>query len=253
MLNKILIIEDDSSIREDITEMFKMEGFDVSEATNGKTGIDKAFSILPDLIICDLTMPDMDGFEVKKHLNQNKKTAFIPFICLTARTDIKDVQRAMELGADDYISKPVRAKKLLELVSKRLQRIEDLKISSSPIHVNSTLISQDERVIFKSGEKHILAVLEDIVIIKSADDYSEVILKSGEKILIKKSLKSWEETLPEKSFLRIHRNTIINTKLIEKIEKMFNGSYVVRLKNYPDAIYFSQRYSQKIRKLLLIK
>ncbi len=253
MLNKILIIEDDASIREDISEMFKMEGFEISSAVNGKTGIEQAISFLPDLIICDLSMPDMDGFDVKKHLNQNKKTAFIPFICLTARTDIKDVQRAMELGADDYISKPVRAKKLLELVSNRLQRIEDLKVSKSTISEKNTFISHDERVIFKSGEKHILAVIEDIVIIKSADDYSEVFLKSGEKILIKKSLKSWEETLPDKSFLRIHRNTIINTKLIEKIEKMFNGSYVVRLKDYPDAIYFSQRYSQKIRKLLLIK
>jgi len=252
-MKKILLIEDDKTIRENFSEIFVEEGYSVIEGTCGKDGINKALSFQPDLIICDITMPDIDGFEVRSILSRDKKTSSIPFIYLTARADIRDVQRAMELGADDYIIKPVRAAKLLELVSKRLQRIEELKQNNSGLAVDTVHVSQDEKIFLKSGDKYILAAIEDIVIIKAANDYSEVTLNYGDKALVKKSLKSWEETLPSKRFLRIHRNTIINTELVEKIERLSNGTYVVRLKNYPESIYFSQRYSQKVRKLLLMK
>jgi len=252
-MKKILLIEDDLSIRENFSEIFTEEGYSVIEGTCGKDGVNKALTSKPDLIICDITMPDIDGYEVKRILSQNKKTSSVPFIFLTARADIKDVQQALELGADDYIIKPVRAAKLLELVAKRLQRIEELKQNNPVLSVTNISSSQDEKIFLKSGDKYILSAIEDIVVIKAANDYSEVILKTGEKILVKKSLKSWEETLPSKSYLRIHRNTIINTELLEKIERLSNNSYVVRLKNYPEPISFSQRYSQKIRKSLKIK
>lgn len=252
-MKKILIIEDDTSIRENFCEIFIEDGYKVIEGSCGKEGVELAMSFQPDLIICDITMPDIDGFEVKNILSKEKKTSSIPFIYLTARTDINDVQHGMELGADDYITKPVRAAKLLELVSKRLKRLDALKNNKAEVTPENITISQDEKIFLKSGGKYILAAIEDIVIIKAANDYSEVQLSDGEKALIKKSLKSWEEMLPSKSFLRIHRNTIINIDLIEKIERMFKGSYVVKLKNYPELIYFSQRYSQKVRKLLLMK
>ena len=251
-LKRLLIVEDDDSIRENFSEIFSEDGYEVFEAPCGKLGIELAISTLPDLIICDITMPEIDGFDVKTTLSKNKKTALIPFIYLTARTDINDVQHGLQLGADDYITKPVRAAKLLELVSKRLKRIEEFKQSKHK-NVKAVAISKDEKILIKTTGKHILAVIDDIVIIKAANDYSEVLLNNGEKALMKKSLKSWEEVLPEKRFLRIHRNAIINISLIEKIETIFKGSYVVKLKNYPELIYFSQRYSQKARKLLLLK
>ncbi len=252
-MKRLLLIEDNTLTRENFCEIFESGGYEVIAASNGETGIELAKSSNPNLIICDLMMPNMDGFEVKKILSKNKKTSSIPFIYLTALADIKDVQYAMELGADDYITKPVGAKKLLELISNRLLRIEELNKKDSEKLPQNIYKTEDENILIKSGGKHILAVLDDIIIIKAKKDYSEILLKTGEKALIKKTLKSWEKTLPEKTFLRIHRNTIINSKLIEKIEPMFNGSYVARLKYYPDPIYFSQRYSQKIRKKLLLK
>lgn len=252
-MKKLLIIEDETSIRENFCEIFDEEGYKVFSASHGKEGIDSAATFLPDLIICDIMMPGMDGFEVKNILSKNKRTSIIPFIFVTAKTDIKDVQHAMELGADDYITKPVSAEKLLGLVSKRLQRIEELKQNKVEKTVESIPYTQNEKILLKSGGKHILAVIKEISIIKAANDYSEVLLKSKEKILVKKSLKSWEKILPEKNFLRIHRNTIINIELIEKIESVFKGTYVVKLKNYPELIHFSQRYSQKVRKLLSMK
>jgi DNA-binding LytR/AlgR family response regulator len=252
-MKRILIIEDDVAIRENFSEIFNDDGYKTIVGTCGKEGIEIAISSHPDLIICDITMPDIDGFEVKKILSNNKKTSSIPFIFLTARTDIKDFQYAMEIGADDYIVKPVRAAKLLELVSKRLKRIEELKHNDSEKIEDDTTIADDKKIFLKSGEKYILTVIKDILVIKAANDYSEVFLNNHENALIKKSLKSWEDILPAKSFLRIHRNTIINIEQIEKIERMFKGSFVVKLKNHPELIYFSQRYSQKLRKLLLLK
>jgi two-component system response regulator AlgR len=93
----------------------------------------------------------------------------------------------------------------------------------------------------KSGGKHVLALISEKIVIKAANDYPEVMLKSMEKIL------------PGKSFLRIHRNAIINIELAEKIENKIKGSNIVKLKNYPELIHFSKRYSQKVRKLLLMK
>jgi DNA-binding LytR/AlgR family response regulator len=251
-MKKLLIIEDETPIRENFCEIFDEEGYQVLGASGGKEGIELAVSFRPDLIICDIMMPVLDGFEVRNVLSRDKKTSLIPFIYLTAKTDIKDVQRAMELGADDYITKPISAPRLLELVSKRLKRIEELK-SIKDLPAESSMYSKDEKILLKSGGKHVLALINEIVIIKAANDYSEVLLKTREKILVKKSLKNWEKNLPEKSFLRIHRNMIINIELVEKIESKLKGSYIVKLKNHPELIHFSQRYSQKVRKLLLMK
>ncbi len=114
-------------------------------------------------------------------------------------------------------------------------------------------IGSDDKILLKSGEKYVMTEIEEIVVIKAADDYSEVYLRTGERVMIKRSLKNWEEKLPGKKFLRIHRNTIINIKMIEKIEQMFSGAYIIRLSKFPEPVYSSQRYSQKIRKELLLK
>ncbi|MGA7720295.1 MAG: LytTR family transcriptional regulator DNA-binding domain-containing protein [Ignavibacteriaceae bacterium] len=115
------------------------------------------------------------------------------------------------------------------------------------------MYSQDEKLLLKSGGKNILALISEKIEIRAANDYLEVMLKSREKILIKKLLKNREKILREKCFLPKHWNTIINIEIVEKIENKIKSSYIVKLKNYPELIHFSQRYSQKIRRLLLMK
>ncbi|MGA7720577.1 MAG: response regulator [Ignavibacteriaceae bacterium] len=252
-MKRLLIIEDDASNRENFCEIFMQEGYDVFGASCGKEGIELAASTRPDLIICDIMMPGIDGFEVKKMLDKNKNTSSIPFVYLTAKAEIKDVQYALELGADDYMIKPVSSARLLELVSKRLHRIDAIKQNNDDKILDDTTLSLNEKIILKSGGKHILVNTNEIVIIKAFNNYCNITLSSGQKAIVKGTLKSWEKILPEKSFLRIHRSTIINLELIVKIESIINGSYVVSLKDYPHLIYFSQRYSQKIRKLFLMK
>jgi signal transduction histidine kinase len=121
-MTKILIIEDNASIRENILEMLIQQGFEVFEAENGQIGLELALKHLPDLILCDVIMPELDGYGVLEKLRQNSETATIPFIFLTALSDRIDARKAMELGADDYVTKPCSLKSILKAVNAQLKK-----------------------------------------------------------------------------------------------------------------------------------
>ena len=105
-MKKILIIEDEPSVRANILELLSAEEFKAVAADNGATGVQLALSHRPDLIICDVMMPQLDGHGVLQALRQNPVTATIPFIFLTAKVDRSDLRAGMSLGADDYVTKP---------------------------------------------------------------------------------------------------------------------------------------------------
>ena len=135
-MTKILVIEDENSVRENILDLLEAESFEILAAANGKIGIDLAVSQVPDLILCDLMMPNIDGYEVLKKLNLQAATATIPFVFLTARTAKSDIRKGMNLGADDYLTKPFTRSELLNTVVSRLEKqTDDLKyISKKPKH-----------------------------------------------------------------------------------------------------------------------
>lgn len=119
---KLLVIEDEHTILENIIETLTLESFEVYGARNGREGVEKALEILPDLIICDIMMPELNGYGVLIKLRNNPRTAAIPFVFLTAKAEREDMRRGMELGADDYITKPFTAPELLSAVRMRLER-----------------------------------------------------------------------------------------------------------------------------------
>jgi DNA-binding response OmpR family regulator len=121
-MNKILIIEDDNALREQIAHVLRFEGFETLEAPNGRAGIDAAISALPDLIICDIMMPGLDGFGVLQALRDHPRTAMTPFIFLTALVASHDQRHGMEEGADDYLTKPYHPDALLGSVRRRLAK-----------------------------------------------------------------------------------------------------------------------------------
>lgn len=125
-MKKILVVEDAQSLRKDILEMLGFEGFEAIGAENGLIGVQRAREYLPDLIICDIMMPGMDGYGVLEELRKDAITATIPFIFLTARTDRTDMRQGMELGADDFLTKPFHAAELLATVRTRLSKREVL-------------------------------------------------------------------------------------------------------------------------------
>ncbi|MBW4665264.1 MAG: response regulator [Chroococcus sp. CMT-3BRIN-NPC107] len=121
-MNKILVIEDEFLIRENLLERLGAEGFDTVGAENGLDGVKLALTDRPDLIICDVMMPQLDGYEVLKTLRQNPITAAIPFIFLTAKAEKSSLRHGMELGADDYLTKPFTKTELLGAIATRLEK-----------------------------------------------------------------------------------------------------------------------------------
>ncbi len=121
-MKRILVIEDNQSLRKDIIEMLGFEGYKTTGAENGIVGVQRAREFLPDLIICDIMMPGMDGFGVLDELRKDADLATVPFIFLTARTERSDSRYGMELGADDYLTKPFMAAELLATVNTRLEK-----------------------------------------------------------------------------------------------------------------------------------
>ncbi|MGF7217322.1 CRP-like cAMP-binding protein/CheY-like chemotaxis protein [Spirosoma lacussanchae] len=121
-MKTILLIEDNDAIRENTAEILELTGYRVLTAENGKVGVEKALETRPDLVICDIMMPVLDGYGVLHIFNKNPQLASVPFIFLTAKTERTDFRKGMELGADDYLTKPFDESELLSAIEGRLNR-----------------------------------------------------------------------------------------------------------------------------------
>jgi len=124
---KILVIEDEESVRENLLDLLEAEDFETVAAANGRIGVDLAFTEAPDLILCDMMMPEVDGYGVLSALRQDPSTATIPFIFLTAKSAKSDFRQGMDMGADDYLTKPFTRAELLSAIMNRLERQATLK------------------------------------------------------------------------------------------------------------------------------
>jgi len=123
----ILLIEDNPEVLENTAELLKLEGFQVDTAIDGQEGVEIACRVIPDLIISDIMMPKMDGYEVLKELSTNPDTSTIPFIFLTAKTAKAERKMGLELGADDYLTKPYRGSQLVKTIGSCLRKKKALK------------------------------------------------------------------------------------------------------------------------------
>lgn len=121
-MKKILLIEDDTALRENTAELLELSGYEVFTAPNGKIGIEKAKKQQPDIIVCDIMMPEIDGYGVLEAMAQNEGTSHIPFIFLSAKTEHKEIRKGMDMGADDYLTKPFDEQELLSAVESRLAK-----------------------------------------------------------------------------------------------------------------------------------
>lgn len=126
-MKKILVIEDSPSIRDDITEMLDLSGYSVITASDGKTGIEKTLAESPDLILCDITMPGIDGYGVLHILSRHPESHNIPFIFLTGRKELSELRKGMGMGADDYLIKPFEESDLLNAIELRLKKSQHIK------------------------------------------------------------------------------------------------------------------------------
>lgn len=120
-MTKILVIEDEATVRENILELLDAEGFDAIAAENGRIGLFVAQQELPDLILCDVRMPELDGYGVLTALRAEPATAKIPFMFLTAKAAKTDLSQGMELGANAYITKPFTLVELLDAIAAQIE------------------------------------------------------------------------------------------------------------------------------------
>lgn len=203
-MKKILVIEDNQDVRENLAEILSLSGYDAITAENGKIGVEKAQKEDPDLILCDIMMPELDGYGVLHILSRQQKTADIPFVFLTAKAEKEDFRKGMSLGADDYIVKPFDDISLLQTIDARIQKSERLRQAST--QGNGTLdrfidearaldairhLSDNREVrhykkkdlIFREGETpRWLYFIEKgkVKIFKTSDDGRELIVKVGQ-------------------------------------------------------------------------
>ncbi|MEW4922645.1 response regulator [Algibacter sp. 2305UL17-15] len=126
-MKTVLLIEDDVVLRKNTAELLELANYKVIKASNGKTGITLAKKHQPDIIVCDIMMPELDGYSALEKLSKNKATKYIPFIFLSAKTERNDVRKGMNLGADDYITKPFTEDDLICAIESRLAKVSLLK------------------------------------------------------------------------------------------------------------------------------
>ncbi len=164
-MKKILFIEDDTVVRENTAELLELSDYNVITASNGKIGVALAKKEKPDIIVCDIMMPELDGYGVLQALADDPETMQIPFIFLSARTEHRDIRKGMDLGADDYLTKPFEEEELLSAIESRIAKVEILKNlrKMDQEHGNSEeqlntlndlreLVKKYEQQTFKAGE-----------------------------------------------------------------------------------------------------
>ncbi len=157
-MKTILVIEDQPQMRRNVCTVLEMEGFEVLTAENGRLGVAAAKEDLPDLILCDVMMPELDGYGVLQSLRAHKPTATTPFIFLTAKGEKPDVRTGMNLGADDYITKPFGTDELLARLRAALRRVTE---ESGPrIEIGDLAIDLEARQITSGGEPVHLTPIE---------------------------------------------------------------------------------------------
>lgn len=253
MKKKILIIEDEVQLARNISILLKAENYDVNIASNGKAGLESVLSWRPDLIICDIMMPGIDGYTVFSTLQINPVTAVIPFIFLTAKVERNDWRKGMELGADDYLFKPFSSEELIKAVEIRLKKFQKVKayVLAEDTGMSEKDLpkkySSEDKILLKLHNTSVLVLVEEIKCILSENQYSNLITSKNKSVLVRRSIRAWEDKLPGNMFLRIHRSTIINLRYILKIEKSKSGTYSVFLKDYQNPFDISRKYIKLLK------
>lgn len=237
-MKKILVIEDEPMLKDLIEEMLRINGYTTYSSSNGKEALELFKRKGADLIICDIIMPGISGFDVLQEIRRDLRNAALPVILLTGKTDRADFRHGMELGADDFIPKPFTEEELIGSVAAQLKKKEAI--------YSGMRLDQNEHIMLNIDGQPKMIKISSLKCISALGDYSNVITADG-KYIIRKPMKEWEEILPVKQFIRIHRSTIINLDYVEKIERLLNRGYKVYIRNVTKPYIISRRYGSRIK------
>jgi two-component system, LytTR family, response regulator len=246
-MEHILIVEDEVHIRETLQEIFELSGYEVSTSSNGKEGYDSILENCPDLVVCDVDMPELDGFELLLAINQRLKDEIIPpFLFLTAKVEPQDLRQGMNLGADDYIFKPFDHKDVLNSVRMRLDKRAKL-LKTGDADIFRTPDNAFDKLALPCDEGLILVSFDEIIKCQADRAYCTFHLTNGQSILVSKSMKEFESLLIANHFLKVHKSTIVNVKFAKKYLRGKGGQLIM---TDDSIVYVSVRKKEELMKVL---
>jgi signal transduction histidine kinase len=232
-MKKILIIDDELDIRESLVDILSFHGYQTITVANGKEGLVAATTQKPDLILSDVSMPEMNGFELLEYLQENNILASVPFVFLTANNELTSLRKGMTLGADDYLTKPVEMQDLLNVVDRRLKRAEAIKKQFEAQYKDVfTDLNKSASHEFNTPLNGILGfaqliLMERTIELDSLKMFAEAILKSGYRL---------KDTLD---------NILLTRNLITKSKDIYTANCYLEielLKNY--AVEVAKKYER---------
>ncbi|GAB5538988.1 MAG: hypothetical protein Salg2KO_10910 [Salibacteraceae bacterium] len=241
---KIAVIEDEAEIRNNLSELLKLSGYEVESASNGKTGLELIMSFKPDIVLCDINMPIMDGYTLLGCLSQNIEAKELPlFLFLTARVEAEDITQGLRLGADDYLLKPYNHVELLQAVKLRLEKKQKFLRTSR----NETIKNHLDKLAVPCADGFEIIEYERIVMVEAQRAYCNMHMKDGKTILVSKPMRFFEELLIQHSFIKVHKSSIVNPQHITKYVRG-KGGYL--LLNGPFKADVSSTYKPQVEQLL---
>ena len=226
-MEHILIVEDDKNIRETLKDILELSGYQVSTANNGKVGYQAIIEHKPDIVVCDVNMPELDGFELLGAINQRLKDEIIPpFLFLTAKIENKDIRYGMSLGADDYILKPFDYTEVLKIIRMRLDARKKL-LHIGEQHLLKETFDSFNKLALPCADGLALVSFDKIIKCQADRAYCTFFMSDGTKILVSKPMSAFETILANKQFLKIHKSTIVNINFIDKYIRGKNGTLLL--------------------------
>ncbi|NPD47988.1 MULTISPECIES: LytTR family DNA-binding domain-containing protein [unclassified Lentimicrobium] len=237
-INRALIVDDEILAQEDLQDVISKVGNIevVGKAKNlheARTCIRK---YKPNLIFLDIEMRGENGFDLIKDLDENVRVVFV-----TAYDEY--AIKAFEVDAFDYLLKPAS-------VGRLKSTIERLKVDSLRGNKKVHQMNFDDKIFIQINKSHQFLPLSEILLIEADDYYSKIYTKDGKKNLVLRSLKNWENRLPEKHFQRIHRSYIVNLNEVRKVMPWFNNSHRVFINGIEEPFALSRRYFSRIKKIM---
>lgn len=226
-MEQILIVEDDKNIRESLKDIFELSGYQVSTAGNGKLAFAAIMENCPDIVLCDVDMPVLSGFELLQALNQRMKdTAVPPFLFLTAKVEPGFLRKGMNLGADDYIFKPFDPYDVLNCVRLRLDKRSGM-LKSGELEKQKFNNTGFEKLALPCDEGLILISFDEIIKCQADRAYCTFHLANGKSILVSKAMKEFEDLLLSNMFLKVHKSTIVNINFAKKYLRGKGGQLIM--------------------------
>jgi len=232
-MDKILIIEDEKGIRDTLTEILEIAGYEVVAASDGKIGIEKVISEEPDLVLCDINMSDFDGFEVLNSLKSRLEgKAFPPFIYVTAKSELADIKKGLGLGADDYILKPFKNDEIVQRVRLRLNQRKSIQKSFEDQNRQTISINKFGKLGIPSESGLDLYSIEDIIKCQADRSYCDFTIQNQPKVTVSRPMKDFEDVLLSHGFLKVHRSTIVNLNHVVKYLHQNGGELLMSDNTY---------------------